>query len=34
VQANLDGFVSVQPCRADLTAHDALEGLALALGDG
>ena len=34
VQVNLDGFVSVQPCRADLTAHDALEGLALALGDG
>lgn len=34
VEANLDGLISVQPCRADLTAHDALEGLARALADG
>jgi 5'-nucleotidase len=31
VEANLDGLVSVQPCRADLTAHDALDALAGAL---
>jgi 5'-nucleotidase len=34
VEANLDGFVSVQPCRADLTAHDALESLVQRLGTG
>lgn len=27
-QANLDGYVSVSPMRADLTAHDAVAGLA------
>ncbi|MBP1805909.1 5'/3'-nucleotidase SurE [Rubellimicrobium aerolatum] len=31
VEANLDGLISVQPCRADLTAHDALDALAAAL---
>ena len=31
VEANLDGLISVQPCRADLTAHDALARLAEAL---
>jgi 5'-nucleotidase len=31
VQANLEGFVSVTPCRADLTAHDALDALDRAL---
>jgi 5'-nucleotidase len=34
VEANLDGLISVQPCRADLTAHDALDTLARALADG
>ena len=34
VQANLDGLVSIQPCRADVTAHDALEALAQGLGLG
>lgn len=34
VEANLDGFISVQPCRADLTAHDALDDLARAFADG
>jgi 5'-nucleotidase len=28
---NLEGYISVTPMRADLTAHDALEGLKLAL---
>ena len=32
VAVNLDGFVSVTPMRADLTAHDALEPLRAALG--
>ncbi|TNC73765.1 5'/3'-nucleotidase SurE [Rubellimicrobium roseum] len=31
VEANMDGFISVQPCRADLTAHDALPALERAL---
>jgi 5'-nucleotidase len=31
VEANLDGLISVQPCRADLTAHDALDALRSAL---
>ena len=31
VEANLDGLVSVTPCRADLTAHDALDALGRAL---
>jgi 5'-nucleotidase len=31
VDANLDGYVAVTPCRADLTAHDALAGVAAAL---
>jgi 5'-nucleotidase len=34
VEANLDGFISVQPCRADLTAHDALSALSAALDGG
>ena len=34
VEANLDGLISIQPCRADLTAHDALDALARALADG
>lgn len=34
VEANLDGFVSIQPCRADLTAHDALDALTRALDAG
>jgi 5'-nucleotidase len=34
VEANLQGFISIQPCRADLTAHDALEALSTALADG
>ncbi len=34
VEANLDGLISIQPCRADLTAHDAIDGLARALGTG
>ena len=32
VEATLDGYISVTPMRADLTAHDALEGLREALG--
>ena len=31
-QANLDGYISVTPMRADLTAHDALADLAARLG--
>jgi 5'-nucleotidase len=31
VEANLDGMIAVTPCRADLTAHDALDDLARAL---
>jgi 5'-nucleotidase len=34
VEANLDGLVSIQPCRADLTAHDALDALTTALAGG
>jgi 5'-nucleotidase len=33
VAVNLDGHISVTPMRADLTAHDALEPLAAALGE-
>ena len=32
VHANLEGWISVTPCRADLTAHDLLDPLAKALG--
>ncbi len=32
--ANLDGYVSVTPMRADLTAHDALESLRSRFADG
>ena len=31
VEANLDGLVAITPCRADLTAHDALADLGRAL---
>ncbi|TNC50743.1 5'/3'-nucleotidase SurE [Rubellimicrobium rubrum] len=31
VEANLDGLISVQPCRADLTAHDAIDAVTRAL---
>ncbi len=31
VQANIDGYISVTPMRADLTAHDRVEGLRAAL---
>jgi 5'-nucleotidase len=34
VEANLDGYISIQPCRADLTAHDAISALERALGLG
>jgi 5'-nucleotidase len=34
VEANLDGFISIQPCRADLTAHDAIDALTRALDAG
>jgi hypothetical protein len=34
VEANLDRLISIQPCRADLTAHDALDALTRALADG
>ncbi|WP_126976003.1 5'/3'-nucleotidase SurE [Frigidibacter oleivorans] len=34
VALNLDGWISVTPMRADLTAHDALQGLGRALGSG
>jgi len=30
--ANLDGYISVTPCRADLTAHDLVQDLSQALG--
>ncbi|MCZ4261957.1 5'/3'-nucleotidase SurE [Limimaricola sp. G21655-S1] len=32
-QDNLDGYISVVPMRADLTAHDALDAVTAALGD-
>lgn len=31
VQANIDGYISVTPMRADLTAHDRIDGLRAAL---
>ena len=31
VEANMDDLISIQPCRADLTAHDALDALGKAL---
>lgn len=31
VEANLDGLIAITPCRADLTAHDALDALSRAL---
>ena len=33
VQANLEGHIPIQPCRADLTAHDALDELTRAFAD-